>query len=185
MKCILGGVLLAAVITSAAYAAPVPGPTIQAISATLAGQPGTVVGWGLTLTYTAPSDWVVLNDSFFTGTPVYGTYKDYIATEFIVAGPAPESSVITVPFSRPATGLGEFDINRTAAYVSVTGNIVVDYSVFSQDPNSPAFDPNSFVAAGQVTTPVAIDIVPEPETIGLFLFASGGLVVLRRILSRL
>jgi hypothetical protein len=121
-----------------------------------------------------------LNDSFFTGTPVYGTYKDYIANEFIVAGPGPESPIVNVPFSRPATGLGEFDINSTAAYVSVEGNAVIDYSIFSQDPNSPTFDPSSFVASGQASAPVTINIVPEPATVGLCLGAAAFAFLLGR-----
>ncbi|MBV9227581.1 MAG: hypothetical protein JOY85_26410 [Acidobacteriaceae bacterium] len=164
------GVLLTAVVGITSYAAPVP--TVQAVPATVSGQPGTAVGWGISLAYTESADWVVLNDSFFTGSQIYGTYKDYVAGEFIVAGPPPESSTVNIPFSRSnSTGLGEFDINANVPGTSITGNIVVDYSIFSQDPNSPTFDPGSFVSSGQASAPVAINIVPEPETFGLMLVA--------------
>ena len=164
------GVLFAAAVGITCYAAPVP--TLQALPATVSGQPGGVVGWGLSLTYPAPADWVVLNDSFFTGSTVYGTYKDYVVSEFVVAGAAPESPTVTIPFSRTSgTGLGEFDINSKVPDISITGNIVVDYSIFSQDPNSPTFDPDSFVTAGQASAPVTVNIVPEPQTLGLIFIA--------------
>ncbi len=175
MKRIVSLVLFAAFIPACLSAAPVPAPTIQTIpiGGKLAGQPGSALGWGFTLTYNAPSDWIVLNDSFFTGGQVYGTYNDYIVNQFIVAGPAPETASLDIPFSRGSTGLGEFDINRTGLIgASITGNIVVDYDVFSQDPNSPDFDPNSFVTAGQASIPVAINITPEPATFGLIVVAA-------------
>ncbi len=168
MKAIYG-VFIAAGLAVGTYAASVP--SIQALPSTVQGRPGTAVGWGLTLTYTAPGDWVLLNDSFFTGSPVYGTYKDYVVNEFIVAGPAPESSSVTVPFSSGTAGLGEFDINAKVPYTSVPGNIVVDYSIFSQDPNSPTFDPTSFVGSGQASAAVTVNIVPEPGTFALLLAA--------------
>jgi len=153
-----------------AQAAPVP--TLQTIPATgaAAGQPGSILGFGLTLNYSATGDWVLLNDSFFTGSQLYLNYKDYVANEFIVAGPNPESSTVPVAFSLGTTGLGEFDIDTFApSGTVVTGNITVDYDIFSQDPNSPTFDPGSFVSAGQASAPVTLSITPEPETLGLML----------------
>ncbi|MBV8898037.1 MAG: hypothetical protein JO051_16100 [Acidobacteriaceae bacterium] len=163
-------VFFVAAVAMNSYAAPVP--TLEALPAVVSGQPGVVVGWGLSLTYTAPADWVVLNDSLFTGSTVYGTYKDYVVNEFVVAGAAPESPTLTIPFSLSSgTGLGEFDINSKVPDVSISGNIVVDYSIFSEDPNSPTFDPASFVSAGQASAPVTVNIVPEPRTFGLMFVA--------------
>ena len=163
------GITVAVGLAVSSYAAPVP--TIQALPSAVSGQPGSIVGWGLTLTYTAPADWVILNDSFFTGSQVYGTYHDYVSSENIVAGPPPESSTITVPFSRGSSGLGEFDIFTKVPYTSISGNIVVDYEIFSQDPNSLTFDPSSYVGSGQASAPLAVNIVPEPQTFGLIFVA--------------
>jgi hypothetical protein len=165
------GVILTAAFGITSYAASIP--TLQAVPATVSGGPGAVVGWGLSLTYTTTADWVLLNDSFFTGSQVYGTYSDYVFNEFIVAGPAPESSTVNVPFSHGSTGLGEFDIDALMPYTSIAGNIVVDYMIFSQDPNSPTFDPGSFVSSGQASAAVTLNIVPEPQTFELMFVAIG------------
>jgi hypothetical protein len=59
--------------------------------------------------------------------------------------------------------LGEFDINSTVPPGTVIpGDIAVDYSLFSQDPNDPAFDAGSFVSAGTLDAPVEIMVAPEP-----------------------
>jgi hypothetical protein len=155
-------------------------PTIDTIPSNgdVFGEPGTVVGWGFTLTYSATSDWVVLNDSFFTGTTVYGSYVDYLTVTnapLYVAGPSPESASITQgwsPSSSPPLGLGEFDLNATDPIgVVITGDIGVDYTIFSEDPNSPSFDPGSFVSSGTLFAPVQIQSTPEPASILLILGA--------------
>lgn len=175
-RIICGVVLLTAALSFRAQSTPLPSITAIPSSGSVSGQPGSVVGWGLTLVYTAAADWVVLNDSYFTGATTYGTYQDYVVNQLIVAGPAPESSTVTVPYSHGATGLGEFDIGSFAPpNVSITGDINVDYSIFSEDPNSPTFDPGSFVASGTASIPVAIHAVPEPGSFGLIVLA--GLVV--------
>ncbi len=129
------------------------------------------MGWGFTLSYAGTTDWVVLNDSNFTGSTVFGSYVDYLTlpgAPFYVAGPSPESSSVTQnwdPSSVPPVGLGEFDINPTAALGPIPGDITVDYSIFSQDPNDPSFDPSSFVTAGTLDVPVQINVAPEPGSI--------------------
>lgn len=149
--------------------APVPSITLLPSSST--ANPGSVVGWGFVLTYSAPSDWVVLTGSQFTGSPLFGTYADYLSlpnTPLYVAGPAPESSTVQQqwnPFSNPPLGVGEFDLNSSAiAAASITGNIVVHYSVFSQDPNAPNFNPDTstVVADATLSEPVQVNVVPEP-----------------------
>ena len=176
-------------VTFAAYAlpAPIPVPTITLLpaSGSISGSPGAAVGWGFTLTYIAPSDWVVLTGSTFTGSPVYGNYVDYLSRSnapFYVAGPTPESTTITEvwnPSLNPALGLGEFDLNPTAlGGASIAGNLVVHYSVFSQDPNSPTFDPDTstVVADATVTDAAQVNVSPEPGSLwmmsaGLLSFA--------------
>src|ERR1035438_2228910 len=73
--------------------------TLIPVGGTVAGPPGSTVGWGFTLTDIGP-DYVVLADSYFTGTPIYGSYTDYIASQFYVAGPAPESATIVSQCAR-------------------------------------------------------------------------------------
>ena len=165
-------------------------PTITTIpvSGDVSGNPGDTVGWGLTLTFNAPSDWVVLNDSYFTGAQVYGAYQDYVSSQFIVAGPAPESSPVTVDYVQGSTGLGEFDIYSFAPPgSSITGDINVDYSIFSQDPNDPLFDPASFVTSGVASAAVDVIVppaVPEPGTVFLVVAAAIALALWRRIAGR-
>jgi hypothetical protein len=174
-------VLLAAALAALAYGDPTITISTLPLSGTVGGGPGTVVGWGFTLTDSSADQWVILDDSSFSGPQVYGTYVDYLASNSYVAGPAPESSTLHVawnPSLIPPQGLGEFDLNPTALPgASIRGNIVVDYQLFSEDPNSPSFDPGSFISAGTVDAPVDINVVPEPASI----FLTGGAILLLAI----
>jgi hypothetical protein len=163
--------LLACVACANVSATPLYSLSLNPSNGTVSGLPGTAVGWGFTLTDTDPSNWVLLTDSSFTGSTVNGTYVDYLATQFFVAGPAPEQGTLTVPWNRGAlAGTGEFDINSTASPGPIPGNIVVHYSVFSQDPNDPAFNPDgSFVASGTFTLAAQATVTPEPATFLLLL----------------
>jgi hypothetical protein len=138
----------------------------------VSGAPGSVVGWGFSLTFTSTSDWVLLTGSAFTGSPVYGTYVDYLSLSnapLYIAGPAPESSTVTQswgPAANPQLGLGEFDIYPTALPgIPIPGNLVVNYDEFSQDPNNPNFDPGSFVTSGTITLPAEVTVTPEPSSV--------------------
>ena len=177
-------VLLAAALAALAYGDPTISISTLPLSGTVGGVPGTVVGWGFTLTDTSPDQWVILDDSSFTGAQVYGTYVDYLVENFYVAGPGPESSTLQVawnPSLIPPQGLGEFDLNPTALPgASITGNIVVDFQLFSQDPNNPSFDPGSLISAGSVAVPVDINVVPEPASI----FLIGGAILPFAIAAR-
>lgn len=110
---------------------------------------------------------------FCNGRPQYGTdgnYVDYLAKEFTVINPG--SSTGSVSFSRgaPGAGTGEFDIHALAPLTTITGAINIDYAVFSQDPNSPTFDPGSFVSAGTLSANAEVEVtspVPEPGSAGL------------------
>jgi len=174
MKQITLSFLIAAAFAVCAQPAPVPALAVIPANGNVAGAPGTAVGWGFNLTYSAPSDWVVLTGSEFTGSPVYGTYVDYLSllnAPLYVAGPSPESSTVQEawnPSSNPRLGLGEFDINSTAAIgAHITGDIVVHYSVFSQDPNDPNFDPDTstVVADATLTEPAQVNVSPEPGSL--------------------
>lgn len=162
----------------AAYAQsdPIPTPVVTLIPAggNLAGAPGTVVGWGFTFTYNALSDWAILTGSQFTGSPVYGTYFDYLGlptSPLYVAGPSPESSTVEQawsPSANPPLGIGEFDINPTALTgANIAGDIVVHYSVFSQDPNDPNFDPDTstVIADATLSEPAQVTVLPEPSSL--------------------
>ncbi len=166
--------LIALSFVAVAYATPAPTITLTPASGTVSGNPGSVVGWGFSLNYTGTSDWVVLVGSEFTGSTVDGKYVDYLSSALYVSGPAPESSTVSQTFV-PASqlGLGEFDIKSTALPgASITGNLIIYYDIFSQDPNSPTFDPNSFVEESTIIDAVDIQVAaatPEPSTCVLLL----------------
>jgi hypothetical protein len=109
---------------------------------------------------------VVLIGSNFVGTPLYGSYSDYIGSQLYVAGPAQENTTIVSPWNQIATtGTGEFDLYASdPGGVSFSGTIYVEYDLFSEDPNSPTFDPDSFVGSGTFSEPVQVDITPEPAS---------------------
>jgi hypothetical protein len=147
-------------------------------SGVVSGAPGSTIGWGFTLTNT--SDFVLVNGSSFTPFTLYGTYQDFIgAFNFIVAGPAPESPTVTQAFNLAAhTGIGAFSILSTAPPGTlVLGNLVINYSVFSQSPNDPNFNPDTstIVSDASLTVPVTVNIAPEPAS-GWLLMA-GALVL--------
>lgn len=184
MSRILALICLCAVSVFLAQAGPISLTTLPS-SGTVAGSPGTAAGLGFSVTNTT-SEWLVLNDSFFTGGTVNGTYVDYLTlpgAPVYVIGPAPESTVVSQawnPSSTPKLGLGEFDINPTASG-PITGQIGVDYSLFSQDPNAPNFDPGSFVSSGVLSATVQVDVVPEPASIVML---SGGLAPIALLVWR-
>jgi hypothetical protein len=181
MKRITLAILITAVVAACAQAAAIPTLTLLPANGQVAGLPGTVVGWGFTLTFTDPSDWVILTGSEFTGSPVYGSYVDYLSlgsAPLYVAGPAPESSTVQQAWvSSSMLGVGEFDINSTALIDAVIkGNIVVHYSVFSMDPNDPAFNPDTSMVVADATLSEAAQITVTPEPSSLSLMLSGVLL---------
>jgi hypothetical protein len=179
-------ITLALLITAAFVACAQAGPlslTLLPTSGTIGGGPGTVVGWGFTIT-NGSSDWVLLTSSDFTGSPVYGSYVDYLSlvnAPLYVAGPSPESSTISRswnPSSNPPLGLGEFDINSTALPGAIIeGSIQVDYDVFSEDPNNPNFDPGSFVTSGTVSASAQVGVAPTPEPAPLLTMSTALLIL--------
>ncbi len=168
MRQIILSLFISVAIAAGAQGAPVPVISLTP-SGQLAGAPGSTVGWGFDLSYSGPADWVVLTGSEFTGPAVYGNYIDYLSlgtAPLYVAGPSPESATVSQSWNMAQQlGLGEFDISSTAAGgASVNGDIVVHYSVFSEDPNSPSFDPDTatVIADATISLPASVTITPEP-----------------------
>jgi hypothetical protein len=173
MKRILFAALLTALATTGAYAVPV----LTLIPTVAGGFAGGVTGWGYDIKNTDPTNFLVLNDSFVSGglsTGVFGAYIDYIAANFIVIGPGSDSG--PVAFNRSTTaGVGEFDFKAVVPpNTKVPGTINVDFSLFSQNPNDPNFDPGSFVSSGTVSAAAEADVVPEP---GSGLLVGGSLLL--------
>jgi hypothetical protein len=135
----------------------------------VAGAPGTVVGWGFTLTDTVADEWVVLDDSYVGGglnSGLYGSYSDYVSSQFVVAGPSPESSPVAEPWVQGVSGTGEFDLFAIVPPGTlITGTISVDYDLFSDDPNDPNFDPGAdFIGSGTFKDTASILVTPEPAS---------------------
>lgn len=147
--------------------------TLDPTSGNVTGNPGDVVGWGFTLTNTT-ANWVVLDSSSFTGSPVDGNYVDYLSSALYIAGPSPESSTVQEAWNPSALlGVGEFDINSTAAPgTEIPGNIIVDYSVYSVDPNDANFNPDTdtVIADATLSAPAIVE-VPEPSLFPLLIGA--------------
>ena len=84
------------------------------------GMAGDTVGWGFTITNT--TDYVqITNSEYCEGaqtppcTSSLGSYQDFVATNFTVVGPAPDSPVLTQNFDPLAMlGVGAFTIDPGA-----------------------------------------------------------------------
>ncbi len=173
MKPTILSIFLAGLFAHHAHAASIPTFTLLPPSGTISGNSAGVVGWGYDIANNDSVNWLVLDDSFVTGSlgsGTFGTYVDYLANNFIVIDPG--SSTGTVPFSRGTSGTGEFDIDAfVPPNAIIPGTIAIDYSVFSQNPNSPSFDPGSFLGNGNVSATAQLDVntsaVPEPGSVWL------------------
>jgi len=170
MKIAIIAPLLAGLLTLGANADPLPSLALVPSGGTVAGLPGSTVGFGYDIDNPDPNNYVVLNDSFVTGdlaSGTFGTYIDYVALQFIVIDPNTDTG--PVPFAQGSAGLGEFDMDLFVPIpTEIPGGISVDYSIFSTDPNSPNFDPNSFITSGTLTATAEVDAaVPEPASVFL------------------
>ena len=177
-----------------AHAGPVL--TLSPTTGSISSLPGGVVGWGFTISNPDPNYLVVTSAQFcitvevagFVGCDQYpdpglGTFTDHIAQfNFIVAGPAPESSVVSQAFSSDLlTGIGSFAIDAGAALdSSFAGQILLTYDLYSRSPNDPLFDPGfDLISPGNtLTANAAVTAIPEPAT--FLLVAAGAVVLLRR-----
>jgi len=173
MKPIMPSLFLAALFALSAQATSIPTFTLVPAGGIISGASGGVVGWGYDITNNDPANWLVLDDSAATGSLLsgtFGTYVDYIGANFIVINPS--SSTGTVLFNKGTSGTGAFDIDAfVPPNTVIPGSIALDYTLFSQNPNSPTFDPNSFVSDGTVFATAQLDVnassVPEPGSMWL------------------
>ena len=169
------------------------GPVASVQPGTLAGTPGATVGWGFTFTNT--SDFALITSTQFCvgssgiGTPCalspLGTYTDFTGFNFVVAGPAPESTSVTQSFDAGAlTGTGSFAISPAILGGGSSGQIVFTYDLFSVSPNDPSFDPDfdTISVDNQVAAPASLSVqtVPEPAAFLLAAPALALLALLRR-----
>jgi hypothetical protein len=156
-----------------------------------------VVGWGFTIS-NPDANYMVVTSAAFCKTvvvagftvcdqfpnPSTGIFTDYIAQfNFIVAGPAPESPIVSQAFNRALlTGVGSFAIAPTAPYGTLSGQILLTYDLYSRSPNDPLFDPGAdFIPPGPngntLAANAAVSVVPEPATI---LLVAGAVTLVRR-----
>ncbi len=168
----------------------VPLLTLAPANGAISGTPGATIGWGFTLTNS--TDYLVVTSASFTPTAL-GTFTDFIsAVNFIVVGPAPESSSVSQVFDAlNQTGIGSFAINPGALIGdTVSGQIVLNYDLYAVSPNDPLFDPgtdglsfgNTLTADASVTVKASTPPPPVPEPQSLLLLAVGllALGVVRR-----
>ena len=185
MQCIRA-LLVTALISGCAFASSI---TLLP-SGTVSGSSGGTVGWGYNVS-NSTTDWMILNDSFVTGSlasGTYGTYVDYIVSNFIVINPGSSTGPVNWN-AGSASGTGEFDLAAVVPpNTAIPGGITVDYSLFSQDPNDPSFDPGSFVSSGTVGATAQVNAnftsTPEPATasmMGMMLIAIAWLGWKRRL----
>jgi len=173
--------------------------TLSPATGSIQAMRGNVVGWGFTISNPDPNFLVVTSAAFcktvvvagFTvcdqfPDPALGTFTDYIAQfNFIVAGPAPESPVVSQAFNQALqTGVGSFAIAPAAPFGTFSGQILLTYDLYSRSPNDPLFDPGSdFIAPGPngntLTANAAVSAIPEPATI-LLVACGAAMLVLRR-----
>lgn len=166
--------LIAQVAAAAASLTPIPP------NGAIFGTPGSTIGWGFTISNNTDS-LVVTSSDFCVGliispcTNSLGSYSDIIGPNFVIVGPAPESTPVTQSFdSMLLTGLGSFLVKAGAIPgQSVTGAVVVTYDLYSVDPNDPNFDPgvDTISVGNLLTANASVTATPEPSTI--FGFGSG------------
>jgi hypothetical protein len=149
--------------------------SLDPTSGGISGTTGSTIGWGFTLD--SATDFAVITSSDFclgsSGVtslcvaPTLGDYTDFIAGNFTIAGPVPESPVVTQAFNAVnATGVGSFQIDTNAALGATdTGQIVATYDLYSADPNAANFEPiTDLISAGNfLAAPASISVTAAPE----------------------
>jgi hypothetical protein len=153
---------------------------LDPFSGDIFGTPGSTVGWGYTITNT--TDYLVVTASAFCSGPLaqpcpnaLGTYTDFTAFNFIVVGPAPESTSVSQSFNASLlTGIGSFTINPGALVGdSIAGSVFVLFDLYSRSPNDPNFDPTTdFLSSGVISTAASVSVVAVPEPASLVLLGS-------------
>ena len=172
---------------------------LDPLSGDLSGPPGSLVGWGFTITN--DSGYIEINSAQFCinpvvlpgcNDPVTGTFTDIISGfNDIVVGPpgGTDPDSVTQSFDAIAeTGIGSVQIDPLATPgTSDMGEIVLSYTLFTLDPN----DPNTVVeGTGALTADASVTVTvtasPEPGTAGLLAITMAALAVVKRraLLSR-
>jgi hypothetical protein len=147
-------------------------------SSAVFGLPGTVVGWGFSVT-SDPGVYPLFTGSQFTPDPnPVGTYVDYLASGFFYGF---GGAKVVDSFNQSSQGgAGEFDVSPSALLgASVLGSLQLFWDAYSVSPANPSFDPvadllstgnsaslNVSIAIGLAPVPVA---TPEPGTFWLSL----------------
>ena len=164
----------------------------------LAGNPGSTIGWGFSLT-NATSDFLVVANSFFceggqtpassTCSPRLGVYSDIVAGNATVVDPG---SMVTQAFdAHGSSGLGSYTIWSSAAKGQIdSGSISVVYDLFNADPftqSATQIGGDQIVSTvAQVSVGTSVTSVPEPALPLLSgLIGLGVLTIRRRLSSRL
>lgn len=164
-----------------AQADTIPALTLNPADGAIVGLAGSTVGWGFTLVNNGSNFAVVTSSDFCVGVVTspcgnsLGTYTDFIAAQFFVVGPSPETSSFTQAFDNNSqTGVGSFLLNLNATG-SAFGQIVLTYDLFTVSPNSASFDPglDTLSVGNYLTTPASVTVAPVPEPGSLFLLLSG------------
>ena len=172
-----------ALLLAGTLALPVTAPatvifTLIPASGEVGGSPGSIVGWGFTLSNDT-SDWLWANGSEFAMNkdPSWGTYEDFSLNSAPVApGTAEHPTVLTVLFSLiDGTGAGSFAIEPTVAFDDqAKGVISLDYDIYATDPSGGGLDP---IDSARVQAAAVVTSTPEAGTwtlLGLGLAALGG-----------
>jgi hypothetical protein len=173
---------------------------LNPVSGAISGN-GTI-GWGFTLTNDMNFIKVVLsdfcsgtgNDQFSTpcDTSQLGHYQDFIANysgaHSVVVGPTATNPGDTTSFMQSfnnmaMTGVGSYTIDNPSAMMGdmVSGQILLEYDLFSRSPNDPSFNARTdTIATSQfVVVTASVTDVPEPGTLFLLGTAFAGLGVAR------
>jgi cytolysin (calcineurin-like family phosphatase) len=135
--------------------------TIQPLGGALSGPPGVSVSWLFQFANTS-NYYAILNSSTFlpSNNPV-GIYTDAVSSNFFVINPGD-----TLPLSL----LGEFQIDPAALPgASIAGLLTLSYDAYADDPNSPVFNPNTYVDTFDLSQSASVSVaatsaVPEPST---------------------
>jgi len=170
--------------------------TLSPATGSIQGMRGNIVGWGFTISNPDANFLAVTSANFCKTTvvagitvcdqfpdPSFGVFTDFIAQfNFIVAGPAPESPIVSQVFNQSLqTGIGSFAFAPAAPFGTFSGQILLTYDLYSRSPNDPLFDPGvDLITTGNtLTANAAVSAIPEPATI-LLVACGATMLVLRR-----
>ncbi|MCU0227442.1 MAG: PEP-CTERM sorting domain-containing protein [Bryobacterales bacterium] len=175
-----------AILMAAAAAVAAPILTLSPSSGNISGEPGSVTGWGFTLTSDS-NEWITVVSSFllFESNPDLGFYDDFIGLQ---GGPsdgvlAPGDPAWTQAFDpNQGFGLGAFFLSPLANLGDRNdAQLIVLFERFSADPTT-CVDCN--LGSGEFTFNVSITAdtnpVPEPGALWLVALSLGAIGLFRK-----